>query len=83
MKDLVVKSGSGCTSSEVVRMEKIILGKLQWELFTATGADFLNIVSKHPPAGVSHRGETRLFVCDRETFRLRHGMGRGDMDISK
>lgn len=54
VKDLVVKSGSGCTSSEVVRMEKIILDKLQWELFTATGADFLNIFHAMVMSGRPH-----------------------------
>ncbi|XP_051870651.1 cyclin-I-like isoform X2 [Pristis pectinata] len=43
VKDLTAKSASGCSSSEVVRMEKIILEKLQWDLYTATPADFLNI----------------------------------------
>ncbi|XP_069754309.1 cyclin-I-like [Narcine bancroftii] len=43
LKDLTGKSASGCTTSEVVRMERIILKKLQWDLYTATPVDFLNI----------------------------------------
>ncbi|XP_078142512.1 cyclin-I [Centroberyx gerrardi] len=53
VKDLVAQSGCNFSTAEILRMERIILDKLHWDLYTATPVDFIHIfhallISGHP-----------------------------------
>ncbi|KAJ8348062.1 hypothetical protein SKAU_G00266510 [Synaphobranchus kaupii] len=53
VKDLAVWSGCNFSTAEILRMERIILDKLHWDLYTATAIDFIHIfhalvMSGHP-----------------------------------
>uniref|UniRef100_A0A8C2HUV1 Cyclin I family, member 2 n=1 Tax=Cyprinus carpio TaxID=7962 RepID=A0A8C2HUV1_CYPCA len=53
VKDLLEQSGCKFSTAEILRMERVILNKLHWDLYIATPMDFIHIfhgllMSRHP-----------------------------------
>ncbi|XP_026873944.1 cyclin-I [Electrophorus electricus] len=59
VKDLLAQSGCSFSTAEILRMERIILDKLHWDLYTATPIDFIHIVSSRRPTLIASSVQTK------------------------
>ncbi|XP_030649724.1 cyclin-I [Chanos chanos] len=80
VKDLLAQSGCNFSTGEILRMEKIILDKLHWDLYTATPIDFIHIfhsllVSGHPRLPFVLSQKKPGFQLELWTRQVQHCMG--------
>ncbi|KAM8835253.1 cyclin-I [Synchiropus picturatus] len=65
--ELVAQSGCNFSTAEILRMERIILDKLHWDLYTSTPVDFIHIVSwTEKPRSL----KAQWYDSTRQTFML-------------
>ncbi|XP_074651739.1 cyclin-I-like [Tubulanus polymorphus] len=74
--EFVRSTQCGCTVSEVLRMERVILDKLQWQINSSTALDFLHIfhtmlLSSNPQLFGSHSHLTPAYQLSALTTKLK------------
>ncbi|XP_012683151.2 cyclin-I [Clupea harengus] len=80
VKDLLAQSGCSFSTAEILRMERIILDKLQWDLYTSTPIDFVHIfhallLSDHPYLPLLAAAQKRpCFQAELWTRQVQHCM---------
>uniref|UniRef100_A0A3B1KK13 Cyclin I family member 2 n=2 Tax=Astyanax mexicanus TaxID=7994 RepID=A0A3B1KK13_ASTMX len=79
VKDLLVQSGCNFSIAEILRMERIILDKLHWDLYTATPVDFIHIfhgllVSARPHLALAVAQKRFCFQASLWTKQVQHCM---------
>ncbi|KAI4882967.1 hypothetical protein NFI96_015638, partial [Prochilodus magdalenae] len=79
VKDLLVQSGCSFSTAEILRMERIILDKLHWDLYTATPVDFVHIfhgllVSARPHLALAAAQKRPCFQASLWTRQVQHCM---------
>ena len=76
-KDLVKISRCDCAVSDILRMECLILDKLNWSVKTITAIDYLHIVSLTGPFYIMCLPHTRgysLKGCQFTTYTIAHAV---------